>query len=132
MESISTDPRANFTPTTERVRDRYIVHSELTRSAIGGPVEYAAAFDRWFATSVAAAVAEATAPVTVATEADYAALPIGTVVRGNQHGQVAERVDEEEDGGYRWLYIGYSAGFSAFEHKTIARDLGEATVLFTP
>jgi hypothetical protein len=80
---------------------------------------------------VAAASLGTATVTTVTTEAEYAALPIGAVVRGNQHGQVAERVDEEGDR-YRWVYTGYSAGFSAFEHKTIARDLGTATVLYVP
>lgn len=39
----------NFTPTTERVRDRYIEHSRITGSTLGGPAEYGEAFDRWLA-----------------------------------------------------------------------------------
>jgi hypothetical protein len=66
---------------------------------------------------------------TVTIEAEYAALPIGSVIRGNRHGEVAERVNEEDEG-YRWVYTGSNEG--AFQHMTIARNLGEATVLFTP
>lgn len=65
----------------------------------------------------------------VTTEAEYEALPIGSVIRGNRHGQVAERVDEEDEG-FRWLYTGSNEG--TFQHETIARNLGEASVLFTP
>jgi hypothetical protein len=65
----------------------------------------------------------------VSTEAEYGALPIGSIVRSTRHGEVAERVDENDEG-YRWVYTGSPEG--AFQHETIARNLGEATVLFTP
>jgi hypothetical protein len=133
MSQNDTAPLTPFTPTTERVRDRFIAHSEITGSSIGGPAEFGAAFDRWFAAAVVAAT-----PViivtTVSTEAEYAALPIGSVVRGNnQYAQIAERIGEEEDAdllGYRWVYPGSSKG--AFQHETIARNVGAATVLFMP
>jgi len=145
---------STFIPTTERVRDRFIAHSEITHSHVSGlgavdgrddyaaafdrwlvqtleaanPAEYSAAFDRWFAH-----VLNERRPRVITTEAEYAALPIGSIVRSNGHyGQVAERVDETEDpdSNYRWIYTG--GGKGAFEHATIARNLGEATVLFTP
>lgn len=47
-----------FTPGLERVRDRYIAHSQITSSAIGGPQEYGEAFDRFLAKEKADAVRE--------------------------------------------------------------------------
>jgi len=128
----STDLATNFTPTTERVRDRFIAHSAITHSAIGGLAEYAAAFDRWFASVTQTAPTIQTVQ-TVKTTDEYAALPIGSVVRSTENGQVVERVDENEDEdrtGYRWVYTGELKG--TYEHFTIARVIGEGTVLYRP